>query len=144
MSDIERPQPQDPSTETSRLQLLWDVFLFQFKLAADGLRDVLLSPLSVISAIVGLVVGGEDPYRYFRQLLRLGRRSEAWINLFGHREDRGTSDEMVAPIKQRVISQAHGNRWIRKAGSKLNRTLDTVNDSIGSKMGSKAKSDDDG
>lgn len=136
MSDIEQPKPEHASTETSRLQLLWDVFLFQFKLAADGLRDILLSPLSVISAILGLVVGGEDPYRYFRQLLRLGRRSEVWINLFGHREHEGTADQLVAPIKDRVITQARGNRWIRKAGSKLNGTPDTVNATIGSKADS--------
>ena len=133
MSDSEHPKSEDPSTETSRLQLLWDVLLFQFKLAADGLRDLLLSPVSIISAILGLVAGGDDPYRYFRQLRRLGRRSEVWINLFGHPKHEGTSDELVAPIKQRVFSHAHSNHWIRNAGTKLNRTLDTVNATVRSK-----------
>jgi len=78
------------SKKTSRLHLLWDVVVFQFKLAADGLRDILLSPLSIISAILGLVAGGDNPYRYYRRLLRLGHKSEIWINLFGNREgDRG-------------------------------------------------------
>ena len=126
-------KPEDHSTETSRLQLLWDVFLFQFKLAADGLRDVLLSPLSIFSAILGLIAGGDDPHQYFRRLLRLGRRSEVWINLFGYRKHEGTSDDLVAPIKERVLSQAQDNPWIRNAGTKLNKTLDSVNASISNK-----------
>jgi hypothetical protein len=63
---------QEPAdAHVSRLQLLWDVTLFQFKLLFDGLRDLLLSPLSIISAVIGLVAGGEEPDRYFKQLLRL-------------------------------------------------------------------------
>ena len=68
-----RDLPADEDRDKSRLQLLLDVFVFQFKLAADGLRDVLLSPLSMIAAIMGLIAGGDDPYRYFRDLLRFGR-----------------------------------------------------------------------
>ena len=45
--------PQD-SVEVSRLQLLWDVLVFQFKLVADGLRDVLLSPVSTAVATSSL------------------------------------------------------------------------------------------
>ena len=55
----------DPAetTSVSRLQLIWDVFVFQFKLIADGLRDVLLSPVSIISAVLGLLTGGDQPDR---------------------------------------------------------------------------------
>jgi hypothetical protein len=114
----------------SRLQLVLDIFVFQFKLAADGLRDVLLSPLSIISAIMGLVAGGDDPYRYFRDLLRFGRRTEVWINLFGYRKHAGTSDDLIAPIKEKVMNEAQSNPWISKAGGELNRTLDSVGDRI--------------
>ncbi len=116
--------------DKSRLQLLLDVFVFQFKLAADGLRDILLSPLSIISAIMGLVAGGDDPYRYFRDLLRFGRRTEVWINLFGYRKHAGTSDDLIAPIKEKVMSEAQSNPWISKAGGELNRTLDSMGDRI--------------
>ena len=124
-------EEQTPSpTETSRLQLLWDVLVFQFKLAADGLRDVLLSPVSIISAVMGLVAGGDRPDRYFRQVLRLGRRSEVWINLFGYRKHAGTSDELIAPLKDKVFAEAHSNPWVAKVGAELNRTLDDVNASV--------------
>ncbi len=120
------PSPTSESRETSRLHLLWDVFAFQFKLAADGLRDLLLSPISIVAAIMGLIVGGDDPYRYFRELLRLGRRSEIWLNLFGTRKHEGTSDDLIAPLKERVLAEAQYNPWISKAGAELNKTLDTV------------------
>ena len=120
----------DDDRHSSRLQLLLDVFVFQFKLAADGLRDVLLSPLSILSAIMGLIAGGDDPYRYFRDLLRFGRRTEVWINLFGHRKRSGTSDELIAPIKRKVMAEAQANPWISKAGGELNKTLDSVGERI--------------
>lgn len=127
-------EPSDNTTggdrNTSRLQLLVDVLVFQFKLAADGLRDILLIPLSIVSAIMGLVAGGDDPYRYFRDLLRLGRRTEIWINLFGYRKHGGTSDELISPIKERVMSEAQRNPWISRAGDELNRQLDSVGERL--------------
>lgn len=135
MDDPTQPETDPASepggeTEASRLHLVLDVLAFQFKLAADGLRDLILSPLSIISAVMGLVAGGDDPYRYFRQLLRLGRRSEIWINLFGQRRHGGTSDELIAPLKNRVMTEAQRNPWMSRAGGELNRTLDTVGERI--------------
>lgn len=112
--------------QESRLQLIWDVLLFQAKLVADGLRDVLLSPISIIAGVLGLIAGGDDPHQYFRRLLRLGRRTEVWINLFGRRR-RGTSDAMIDPLRERVFEQARENPWVNRAGSGLNAHLDRVN-----------------
>ena len=129
MTDSDERIPTE-ETHSSRLQLIWDVLMFQFKLVADGLRDVLLSPISLISALIGLLAGGEHPDRYFRQVLRLGRRSEIWINLFGYRKHSGTSDELIAPIKDKVFAEAKANPWMHKVGSDLNRRLDDVNSSM--------------
>lgn len=129
-SQTEPELSADDDRDKSRLQLVLDILVFQFKLAADGLRDVLLSPLSLIAMIMGLVAGGNDPYRYFRDLLRFGRRTEIWINLFGYRKHAGTSDQFIAPIKDKVISEAQTNPWISKAGGELNRTLDSIGDQI--------------
>jgi hypothetical protein len=122
--------PEPPRTEntvhTSRLQLIWDVVMFQFKLLCDAVRDVLLSPLSIIAAVLGLLVGGDDPHRYLRRLLRLGRRSDMWINLFGQYR-RGTSDQMVDGLRERVFTEATSNPWLHRAGSRLNQKLDDVN-----------------
>jgi hypothetical protein len=63
----------------SRWTLIRDLVAFQFKLVVDGLRDVLLSPLSLIVALLGLSLGRRD---WFYDLLVLARRSERWIDLF--------------------------------------------------------------
>ena len=133
MAEPESSEEESTETETSRLQLLWDLIVFQFKLAADGLRDILLSPLSFFAALLGLISGGDDPYRYFRQVLRFGRRTEIWINLFGYRKHAGTSDDLIAPIKDRVFTEARSNPWISKAGKGLNKRLDEVNSEIARK-----------
>jgi hypothetical protein len=139
--DTEEREDPSSTTDSSRLQLLWDVLVFQFKLAADGLRDLLLSPIALISAVMGLIAGGDNPDRYFKQVLRLGRRSEYWINLFGYRKHIGTSDDLIAPLKTKVFTEARGNPWVNKVGSDLNRKLDSVNASLATRK--KGRSDPD-
>jgi hypothetical protein len=131
--------PDEPSTgertepsraHLSRLQLLADVVVFQVKLIVDSLRDVLLSPLSIVAAVAGLLTGGDQPERYFQKVIRFGRRSEVWINLFGEHDGPGTSDHLVDPLRSKVIDQAQANPWISRAGTHLNRQLDEVNSAV--------------
>lgn len=128
---VDLPEPAKDAAgddvHTSRLQLVWDVVLFQFKLLFDGIRDILLIPLSIVAGVLGLVAGGDDPQQYFRQLLRLGRRTEVWLNLFGHPGRQGTSDGLIDPLRERVFTEAKHNPWISRAGTRLNETLDSVN-----------------
>ncbi len=133
MADHDSQQENAADTSTSRLHLIWEVLVFQLKLAADGLRDVLLMPISIVCGIMGLVAGGHEPDRYFKQVLKLGRRTEIWLNLFGYRKHAGTSDELIAPFKDKFFSQAQQNPWVSKAGTGLNKHLDSVNASISAK-----------
>ena len=66
-----------------RWTLIRDVAVFQVKLLFDGFRDLLLLPVSLVAGIVSLVRGGARPGPEFYDLLRVGHRSERWINLFG-------------------------------------------------------------
>ncbi|MBW3567165.1 MAG: hypothetical protein KY410_04255 [Proteobacteria bacterium] len=66
-----------------RWQTLKDVLLFQGKLLIDGVRDLLLSPVSIAAALIDLIVPGDDKGRRFYSVVRFGRRTEEWINLFG-------------------------------------------------------------
>ena len=113
----------------SRANLVWATLVFQAKLIVDGLRDLVLVPISLVAAVFGLIAGGSEPGRYFEQVLRFGRRTEAWINLFGRR-GQGTSDDLISPIKDRVFQEAGANPWLQKAGSKVNRSLDHVNEAV--------------
>lgn len=67
----------------NRWQVLRDTIAFQFKLLMDGARDVLLSPISIGAAILGLIFSPDNPGIYFNRLMKFGRKTDAWINLFG-------------------------------------------------------------
>jgi hypothetical protein len=69
-----------------RFPVLRDVIVFQVKLLVDGLRDLLLSPVSIIAAFIDLLVPGDDGGKRFYGVVHFGRRTEQWINLFGMAE----------------------------------------------------------
>ena len=66
--------------------ILRDLAIFQVKLALDGLKDVVLSPLSLAAAVVGVLLPGARPGRLFYAVLRLGERFDRWLSLFGAAE----------------------------------------------------------
>ena len=68
---------------SNRGTLVRNTLVFQLKLMADGFRDLLLLPVSLIAAIIGFLRGGDEPDREFNQVIEVGRESEKWINLFG-------------------------------------------------------------
>jgi len=132
MSDSGGQSVEESHSEAphSRLQLVWDVLVFQAKLTVDGIRDIILVPISLVAALVGLLIGGDQPAQYFTRVLRFGRKTEYWINLFGQRRSAGTSDEIIKPIQERVFEEASSRPWLLKAGGKLNQSIDTVGDAI--------------
>ena len=71
-----------PVQDFSRWELIRDALVFQAKLFLDGLRDLLLVPVSLVALVVDLVTGGEHAGRNFYGVVLLGRRSESWIDLF--------------------------------------------------------------
>ncbi len=64
--------------------LIRNTVVFELKLMADGFRDLVLLPVSLIATIIGLLRGGDEPDREFNQVIEVGRESEQWINLFGN------------------------------------------------------------
>jgi hypothetical protein len=135
MSDIEPPTaatPEPPGIpghdlHRRRMDLIWQVVVFQFKLIADGLRDLLLSPISIAAAIMGLIAGGEDPDQYFRRVLKLGRRSETWLNLFGHHRRGPTADRLAEPLQHTLEAEFERDGWVRRGANQLNALLDAAN-----------------
>ena len=84
-------------------RVIRDVIVFQFKLAMDGIRDLLLSPVSIGAGIYGLIFSPDDPGKYFNQLLKFGRKTDVWINLFGethYSEDDRPGDSSDVHIKK--------------------------------------------
>jgi len=122
---MDKPAEED-NVPRSRLQLLWDVLVFQGKLAVDGFRDLILLPVSMFSALYGLFFGGSEPDQYFRRVLEFGRRTEHWINLFGNRDSTGTSDDILKPLQERVFEEAQERPWLKSTGDALNKKSDAV------------------
>ena len=125
MTDDEHPAT--PAHHDARMRLVLEVAVFQLKIATEAIRDLFLSPISVIAAIVGLFAGGEEPDQYFRRVQRFGRRSDLWLNVFGHHHRGPSADDMVRPLEEKLLAQTRpGGRFTRGAGH-VNQLLDTVN-----------------
>lgn len=107
-----RPAPAEAApVRRSRLIILRDVVVFQLKLFVDGLRDVVLVPVSTIAAIVDVLAPGKNTGQHFYEVVRFGRRTERWIDLFSaadHLDDQGAGpgpdsiDEIVARAESKL------------------------------------------
>ncbi len=82
--------------QSKRGTLIRNAVVFQLKLMADGLRDLVLLPVSLIATIIGLLRGGDQPEREFLQVIEIGRESEQWINLFGNHDVQDDSSAVAS------------------------------------------------
>ena len=69
--------------ETTRNVVMRDFVIFQIKLALDGLKDIVLSALSVGALILDFIAGGGKRPRMFYQVLAASERFDLWLNLSG-------------------------------------------------------------
>lgn len=121
-----------------RWTLIRDIFVLQLKLVVDGFRDLVLVPISLFVGLLSLLKGGDASGSGFYELLRLGRRSERWINLFGAVErvygpstadDRFPAediDEMVSRVESFVVDEYQKGGVTRQAKDQLDRAIDSL------------------
>jgi hypothetical protein len=126
--------PAMKSTNKSpRINLIRDTTILQLKLLADGFRDAVLIPVSLFAALLGLVRGGEDCDRVFRRVIKLGRRSERWINLFGHQRPLGSThpagsmDKILGQVEAVVIDQYKKGRSTAETRAAVSKALKEKN-----------------
>lgn len=115
-----------------RFPVFRDVIVFQGKLLVDGLRDLVLSPVSLVAALVDLVVPGDDGGKRFYAVVRFGRRTEEWINLFGA-ADHGNPDvdpqgvDVLVAQLENIVRDEHRRSEVRdKAAALLQRLRGTA------------------
>jgi hypothetical protein len=128
-------QPTDPGQMLDRWTVMRDVAVLQGKLIIDGLRDFILVPVSLAAGIVSLSKTGDTPGTEFYDLLRAGRRSERWINLFGAAErvhgvadDEKTFavvdvDEIVSRVESYIVDEYKNGGVTKQAKNRLDRAL---------------------
>lgn len=116
----------------SRWRLIRDALVFQGKLVLDGLMDIALGPLSLIAALVGLLGQGYEAEGLFYRVLRLGRRFEVWVNLFGSappEENSGAGecvDAHVERLERFLAEQVRQGGMTAQVKARIDAWLDAV------------------
>ena len=117
------------TNESPRFTLIRETAILQLKLIADGFRDAVLIPISLLAALIGLLRGGEDCDREFRRVIKLGRRSERWINLFGHQRPlsaahpAGSMDKILNQVESVVMDQYKKGRSVSETRAAVRQAL---------------------
>lgn len=130
------------STESPRIRLARESATLQLKLIADGFRDALLIPVSLVATVIGLLRGGDDCDLEFRRVIKLGRRSERWINLFGHQRPLGfghtasSMDHILEQVEAIVVEQYKKGKSAVEAREEVRRVIEKETGKKG-KTGSK-------
>lgn len=134
----DEPATIEENKVPDRWTLIRDVAAFQVKLVFDGMRDVVLLPISLIAGIVSLVKGGGSSSSEFYDLLKVGRRSERWINLFGaaahyhgppSEEDKFAIEDidvMVSRVESFVVDEYRKGGVTAQAKERLDNALDLL------------------
>jgi hypothetical protein len=123
-AEVEAPPP-------GHWQVFRDLLAFQFKLALDAMRDLLLSPISVIAVIAGLVSRQDNPGKHFYDLLRVGHKSDRWINLFGTADSdiedpQISSDTYVKKFEELVINEVQKGGVIKNMKDKTDGLIEKI------------------
>jgi len=69
------------------------LLIFQLRLAADAVRDIVMSPVSIVMFLLDLVIRPPEGESHYQQMMQFGRKTDRWINLF--EEDYSTEDVAV-------------------------------------------------
>lgn len=117
-------------SENPRIRLIRESATLQIKLLADGFRDALLIPVSLIATAIGLLRGGDDCDQEYRRVIRLGLRSERWINLFGNqrplgfRNPAGSMDRILEQVEAIVVEQYKKGKSAVEARDEVKRVIE--------------------
>jgi hypothetical protein len=107
------------------------LLVFQLKLAVDALRDILLSPVSIICTILDFFEKKHGPDSYFEKLMAFGRNTERKINLFEQHEKNVSSIDSVVDRVEDVIVDEYQNKNISK------RTMAAIQQALKKEKGQK-------
>jgi hypothetical protein len=125
-------------SEPDRWSLIRDIAVLQVKLVVDGFRDLVLVPVSMLAGLISLVRAETGPENAFYELLRLGKRSEHWINLFGAIDRQPAAgrdrvslpnediDSLVSRVETFVVDEYRKGGLTRQAKERLDKAIDSL------------------
>jgi hypothetical protein len=131
----------DNNPGATRWVLLRDVAVFQVKLVLDGLKDILLSPVSLGAAALSLFNKEGETGRQFYEVLHTARRLEDWLNKYGDadripapgfavKQDGESIDATIARLEELVKRQYERGGVTASAKDAIDRALDAVHDKL--------------
>jgi hypothetical protein len=93
--------------QVSTGKALRHLVVFQIKLALDAIRDVALSPISIIVFALDVFRQPSVEDSLYLRLMSAGRQSDRIINLFDEYSDQGhyTVDETLAGVEEAVFRE---------------------------------------
>ena len=122
----------------TRWVLIRDIAVFQVKLIIDGFRDLILVPISLITGVFSLLQPTDKVGESFYELIRVGKRSERWINLFGaaahwHKPEAEPTrfeeediDRMVSRVERFIVDEYQKGGVTAQAKERLDQAIDTL------------------
>lgn len=126
------PGEQGELVVPDRWTLIRDAAVFQLKLAVDGLRDLVMMPIALGVVVLDLLNVGPRAGRQFYDLLKVGRKTEHWINLFGATEhaealpavSQPGIDSLVQRMERLVVQEYERGGITTSAKESVDRVLD--------------------
>jgi hypothetical protein len=122
--------------KATRNQLIRDVLLLQVKLLIGAARDLAVVPVTLAAALLDLILSKSQPPRFFHHVLRLGERSDEWIDVWSaarhESEQRGPVDSILASVEEVVRDPKVGayrarvlKRWAERQMSRARQRTKT-------------------
>jgi hypothetical protein len=131
--------PEKEKPESERWTMLRDLGVLQIKLIVDGLRDLVLVPLSLVTGVISIASSKDGrPGPQFYHLLAWGKQSEVWINLFGAVKNSPEEieqpqpfgdqdiDDIVGRLESFVVDEVKRGGVTTQAKDRLDKILDAV------------------
>lgn len=123
----------------NRLELAKNAFIFQLKLGLDAVRDLLLSPISIVLSIWDIIKGHTQEQSYYYQLLKFGHRTDQWLNLFSSPLDK-TEEQSESPANnenynvdqllnkiETALKEQHKQGGVANAKASISKYLERLN-----------------
>lgn len=105
--------------------------IFQLKLAVDALRDIILSPVSLVCSLIDLAEKRKGKDSYFEKLMLFGRNTEKKINLFEQYQlEKTTIDSILHQVEGVVMREYKDKNLSKKTISAIEKILKTESNNI--------------
>lgn len=108
-------EPHNSTARVSGLTALRHLVRFQIKLAADAVRDLVFSPLSILVFFLDAIRRPALKDSWYVRLMVWGRRTDASINLFDQHVDAShytideAADELEKILRERASAGKDGS-----------------------------------